>query len=145
MGVGIVPVNTGAPTTGYSFPTRVSFAFFDDGGGGTLIVNGGGINGVGIVDLHTLFSSVGKLFRSFSLLQAFRPLLTPGSGNETEDRIIQELDIRIITVSTSVTPMAVAYNVPVPTANQFPGVGLNGPGAAGTWRVDISLRHSIPG
>lgn len=144
MAVGIVPVNSSAPVFGRSYPNRVSLAFFDDGGGGNLFLNGGGISGVGVYDLKTLFTSVGMLFNSYPLLRAFRQIPN-GTNDENCDRILSEIEIvtNQISTATPLANMAVTYNAPTPLNLTWPAIALVGPGIARQWRVDIRLRHSI--
>jgi hypothetical protein len=149
MAVQIVPFSTpGDQVVSYTLPNAVSLAFSDDGGGGTLYLNGLGIlNGdlSGAVDLKTLFQTTnGVIFRSYPLLSAFRRL-SVNSNQGAMNQLVPRLHISIYPLPTggSATLPKIGYLANIGGINFVPFLEIVGPAAAGDWRLDISLRHSI--
>jgi hypothetical protein len=144
MGFVIVPVDS-SPTTKYSQPDRVSFVVADDGGGGQILLNGLGITSGSVanaVDLATLF---GTAFRSIPLLRAFK---VTASAQAACDQFFQNLNIQINAIGgtgTSTMPsVSLTWGVGGGPANA-PYLIIIGPAVVGEWRVDLQLRHSLPG
>lgn len=139
-----IPVTTGNPTTGYSTPNRVSFCVQDDGGGGQLCVNGLGITTVPALDLKTLF---GSAFRSEPLLRAFRAVGN-SALNAMADQFNTYLNFSSVFINSQgpAGSLAVVYLMNIVSAPPtVPFFAIGSPGVAGIWRVDLQLRHSIPG
>lgn len=144
MGVGIVPWTPGSsvPTSSFSYPNRASLVFFDDGGGGSLLINGLGVTGVGFSDLRTIFTSNGALFNSIPLLSAFRRL-TANTDYAAQAQLISRLDVAIETINNSVLAPAINYLGGTGGNDFVPFLAIDGPAAVGTWRIELKLRHSI--
>lgn len=147
MGVGIVPFAASpAQATSFSYPNRASLVFFDDGGGGQILLNGLGISNAVVataLDLKTIFTSNNQPFVSYPLLSAFRRL-TVDTQVAAMQQLVKEIEISIITISTAVTiEPSIAYLANIPPAEFVPFLNIAGPAVAGTWRIEIKLRHSL--
>lgn len=133
------------PTAAISLPNMVSFCVQDSGAGGQLYLNGLGVlNAVvaGAVDLKTFF---GTFFNSTALLSAFKTL-TGALISQPAGQLVPALEITVVPVgSVGLAAMpAVSYVSGIGSGpSQAPYVAIAGPGVAGTWRVNIRLRHSI--
>ena len=149
MGVGIVPFSSPSnQVNSYTLPNAVSLAFFDDGGGGQIYLNGLGILNAdlaGAVDLKTLFQTTnGVVFRSYPLLNAFRRLTT-NTSVAAMNQLVQGLRVAVFPMAvggSSVLPQ-LSYLAAIGGIDNVPFLSIAGPAVAGTWRVDISLRHSM--
>lgn len=133
------------PTAAISLPNMVSFCVQDSGAGGQIFVNGlGVVNALvaGAVDLKTFF---GTAFNSGALLAAFKTL-TGNLVGAPAGQLVPGLEITIVphgNPGLAAMP-AVTYLVGIGAGPvQAPYVAIAGPGVAGTWRVNIRLRHSI--
>lgn len=135
----------GGPTAAISLPNMVSFCVQDNGGGGQIFLNGLGVLNAlvaGAVDLKTFF---GTFFNSLSLLSAFKTL-TGALVSQPAGQMVPALEISIVphgNPGLAAMP-AVTYLVGIGAGPaQAPYVAIAGPAVAGTWRVNIRLRHSI--
>jgi len=145
MSFTVEPVTNVQPTTGYSTPDRASFCVTDSGAGGQILVNGLGVTSgvVGTaVDLATLF---GTAFRSIPLLRAFKAATT---AQKACDQFNTYLNIAWILIGNAVVAGTPQFAYALgggggPT--DVPYLSISGPSIASTWRIDLSLRHSIPG
>ena len=142
----VVPIGSSSPVDAFSLPNVVSLVVSDSGSGGQVNINGLGVvdpTVAGAVDLKTYF---GRAFRSLGVLNALRAI-APGGGNQAaEQALVPRLEVNIYPVgSPGVAGMpAVNYLGGTPSGpNNVPYLSLNGPAVAGTWRVEIKLRHSI--
>lgn len=133
-------------------PEMVSFCVVSDTGG-QLAINMEGINDPTVshaVDLATFFGI--PAVDVVPLSRAFRSIYPPDSGAGLQARgvqqIVKNLDINIVPISgtSGNIILGVNYNVVVTAGVQVPYLLLTqagGEGAAGIWRVDLRLRHSI--
>lgn len=147
MAVGLVPYTPGSsqPTSSFSYPDRASLAFFDDGGGGSLGINGLGVTGVGFLDLKTWFATTNNdLFRSVPLLAAFRKLRS-NTDYAALAQLTNNIELQINAISTPVLAPGFSMLAGLGGNDYVPFLSLNGPGAVGLWRVDIKLRHTLVG
>lgn len=136
-----VPVASGSPTAGFSTPNRASFCVQDDGSGGQILVNGLGINAPTVsfaVDLKTLFGAAA--WHSRPLLRAFQNCASLEAVNNQINTWLNFSSVFINGVGVAgalgITPLLVSG---------YMFLGIAGPSVAGIWRVDLQLRHSIPG
>lgn len=150
MAFTVIPVSTGYPVGGFSFPNRVSFGVSDDGGGGQVYINGLGVTAsstlpvAGATDLKTLFAAGSVSFQSIPLMRAFR-LLTASTNTAAYQQFNTYLEVLINGCNSSgyagvpaIVPLAgLGGNTSVPF------LAIGGPSVAGLWRVDLKLRHSI--
>lgn len=146
MSFAMIPPGGGSPVDAYSRPDFVSFCLVDNGSGGDVYLNGCGItNGVvtGAIDLATFFGS--PLFRSEVLVQgAFKAIFPSATSALTEAQLVQNLDINIVCLTASHALPAIAYLSGVgPSPQVVPYLHLIGPAVAGSWRMDIRLRHTL--
>lgn len=146
MGVGIVPFsNLSAPAGSISYPNRVSLCFFDDGGGGQILLNGLGVDSgmvASALDLKSIFTSNSQPFVSYPLLSAFRRL-SADTSLAAMLQLVKEVEISIVALSTAVTiEPSITYLSNLAVAN-VPFLQIAGPTVAGTWRIELKLRHSI--
>jgi hypothetical protein len=155
MAFTIVPLtNFGAGFAGgFSSPDLVSLGLIDDGGGGTLNINGLGVVDptVGFAhDLKTEFINAGLLFNAYPLLRAFRALAPVASDVTAGAQFARWLDIKFNIVSLG------PQGAGLPIVNVKAGLS-GGPAnvpylqliraadesaVEGTWRLDLRLRHS---
>lgn len=144
----IVPSASAAPIAAFSFPERVSLVMSDDGGGGDIFLNGRGVLNAaltGAVDLKTFFvTTISALFRSGPLLSAFKQLVTQ-TDNAACAQLVRSLDITIVPVDAGgrANIPHTTYLGAVGGLEGVPFLKFSGPAVAGSWRVDITLRHSI--
>ena len=147
-------VRVGVPVDGISLPDLISIAVVADGNAGTdIYLNGAGVLNAtvaGAVDLRTLFTSAGLLFESTQLLRAFRPIYNPQSPTniDAELQFLSHLDVNITPLTGSNVIFGITYLVGLPNGPaNVPYLHLVNPGSggegAGTWRVDLRLRHTV--
>lgn len=146
MSLIIVPnPSTSQVESSYSQPDHVSLCVTDDGGGGNLLLNGQGVTSgllATAADIPTYFGAT--LFKSIPLMRAFRKTTSIQAAN---DQFFKNLNIAIYGLTG--TPPASNPSVTVTfETGGFTGVPflvLVGPGISAFWRVEIGLRHSLPG
>lgn len=149
MSFTMIAPGSSPPVDVFSLPNAVSFCVTDSGAGGQINLNGLGIGSgtvAGAVDLKSFFATgTPVLFRSIPLLRAFRAV-NPATTAVAEAQLVNNLHITIYpNGSNGLAAMpAVNYLVGLPSGPaNVPYLVLNGPSVAGTWRVDIELRHSL--
>lgn len=134
-----------APVDAFSTPDLASIVLNDtNGGGGNVLINGLGVNDPtvsGAVDLKTLF---GSKFHSIPLLSAFKAL-SAADDNLAEVQFVQNLAVKFTALSgTTVGLPAIAQYLATTVAGvNVPFLNIVSPAVAGTWRMDIQLRHSM--
>lgn len=146
MSFAFVSTGVGSPVDPFSLPNAISLAVQDDGGGGTIFLNGLGFNAPALanaVDIKTFFSTAGVTFRSGPLLNAFRRIRT-ATAQAAQNQLVPSLDIGIYPLVAGADKIP-AFNFDYTQSGSTiaPLVTLIGPAVAGFWRVDIRLRHSI--
>jgi len=141
----IAPPDSGYADGGISLPNYCSFVIADSGAGGQVFVNGLGVTSGSVadaVDLQTLF---GTAFKSFSLLRVFHAV----DSLSLDDVLVQfltYLDINCYTWGGNPVTKMPSF---IPTIGisggpaNAPYLVIQGPQVAGTWRIDLKLRHSI--
>ena len=94
----------------------------------------------GAVDLPSYF---GTLWRSTILARAFRALVA-NDGNLAEKQFLTELQVTMNAVTSTAALFPALGFIAVAVAGiNVPFLQIAGPGAAGTFRIDIQFRHSL--
>lgn len=157
MALVVIPpnINSAAYIAGESLPDLAAFAISDDGSGGEIFLNGQGVVAptvTGAYDLKTIYTSAGVLFRSIPLLRAFRLLYNTPNDVAAEIQFHNFLDLDMFPVAGS---NGAICGLPTITCTAgTPSGPLNVPylhilrpsdesAVAGTWRLELRLRHSI--
>lgn len=145
MSFAVIPVTTTYPTTGYSTPSRVSFCIQDDGTSGQMYVNGLGVTSASVGQAVDLATTFGAAFRSRLLLRAFGSVPTQQAATDQFNTYLNFSSVFLGSQGPAGS-LAIVYlwgvgGGPV----NVPYLSIAGANVAGIWRVDLQLRHSIPG
>lgn len=144
MSFSLIPASTSAPVGGYSSPYRMSFcAVATDDTGGELLLNCRGVEDPTVTDAVDLVDFFGTAFNSQDVAAVMKQLVE--TSQDGADCIIKNLDVQITAFGTSAAEGMVTWAPIVTDAAGTPVqfIKLVAPEAAGTWRIDISRRHSI--
>jgi len=141
---------------GISLPEVAVFCISDNGAGGDLYINGLGVadgDVTGALDLESIYTDSGLLFKSLPLLRAFRALFGTPTDAAAELQFQQFLDIKVWSPTTGsdngfagVPTFGAKAGLPGGPAN-VPYLHIFRPGGegavAGQWHIELKLRHSI--
>ena len=144
----IMVPSAGSPAGAISLPNYCSFVVQDDGSGGNVYLNGLGVGTAQVtsaVDLKTFITGLGLTWRSDALLRAFRAVASL-STIDSMNQFLTYLDISYFFLNGVGTTQDLGFTPLLGLSGggaSTPYMNIAGPGAAGLWRVDLKLRHSI--
>lgn len=139
----LLPVGASEPVQSLSTPYHVSVVAQDSGSGGTMNINCLGVSDPtvgGAVDLPSYF---GAAWRSKVVAAAFRGLAS-ADANVAAAQLLPALLVTFVpVVSTAANLPGLGFLAVAVAGVNVPFLQVAGPGAAGTFRIDIQYRHSI--